>query len=96
MIFIAVKIEVESLSVSPDQERRGIASSMMKIFLEGVDKDGASSFLRSTVMARRLYEKFGWKVVREMSIDLKEYGWEQPRISYAMFRDGVPKAEASS
>lgn len=87
-------IELEVLAVSADHERRGIASAMIRLLLEDVDRDDTGVFVRSSTAGRRLYEKFRWKVVGESRIDLKEYGLEKPKVNYIMLRDSVTKVEA--
>jgi predicted N-acetyltransferase YhbS len=87
-------VELESMSVLPDYQRQGIASSMITIFLEDVNKDNAGTFVRSSIVGRKLYERFGWKVLGELKIDLREFGMEEMNVSFMMQRDSVKSAEA--
>ena len=76
----------------PEYERRGIASSLIRVFLQDVDKDGTVAFVQSSLVGRKLYEKFGWRLLEEASIDLSEFGLEKPYVSFMMRREGVKSA----
>lgn len=47
---------------------------IVKWGLEELERTGGRSWIKSTLMAVKLYEKFGWKQVEELRLDLAPYG----------------------
>lgn len=58
-----------------------------------VDKRDEKMYVRSSRVGKGLYEKFGWKVMREeegekgFKIELKDYGLEEDYTTWDMVRD---------
>lgn len=76
----------------PEYERRGIASSLVRVFLEDVGKDDRGAFVQSSLVGRKLYERFGWRLLGDLSLDLSEFECDQPYVCLWMQRDGVKPA----
>jgi len=81
--------ELETLAVSPTQQRRGIGSLLLKDFLKVTDDDHVGSYITSSVAGKPVYERLGWKVRGEFHFDLSEFGRKENYVSYSMKRDSV-------
>ncbi|KAK3360653.1 putative GNAT family acetyltransferase [Lasiosphaeria hispida] len=65
---------VIGLSVSPDFQRRGVGSALLKWGTDIADAhDGAFAWVHSSAGAWRAYEKAGFRTVRTLDVDLDEY-----------------------
>ncbi|KIM94050.1 hypothetical protein OIDMADRAFT_35108 [Oidiodendron maius Zn] len=78
--------ELEVMSVSPEQQRKGVGSALLKAVLKESDKTWKKIYVRSSVEGRGLYAKFGWIVTGTLSIDLKKFG-QEPYINWDMIRE---------
>ncbi len=65
--------ELESFSISPSYQPRGIGSLTIQKWLDQVDTAGGSIYVRATKVGRGLYEKFGFVQEGDWSIDLTKY-----------------------
>jgi predicted N-acetyltransferase YhbS len=82
-------IELESFSVHPKWQRKGVGSMLVKRFLEVVDADHAKCFVHSSTIGKPLYEKFGFNTMGELTVDLKEFGDYEPYTTWDMRREAV-------
>ncbi|KAH7336036.1 hypothetical protein BKA65DRAFT_26892 [Rhexocercosporidium sp. MPI-PUGE-AT-0058] len=84
-----VGIEIQKLAVAPQYQRRGIGSRLLKAFLDDVEGRGLgeSVQVRASRDAKVLYERFGWRVVREFKLDLKDWGRYKAYVNFEMTRD---------
>jgi predicted N-acetyltransferase YhbS len=82
------QLDLEALAVAKKHQRKGIGAALMKEFVKELDKTRSPCYLRSSVMGKSLYERFGWKVVGVFNPDLKEFGWEREYMSWLMRREG--------
>ena len=84
-----VIIELEAFAVHPDWQRKGIGSLLVKKFLESVDTDHAKCYVHSSETGKALYEKFGFKVIGLVTVDLREFGDYDPYMAWDMQREAV-------
>ena len=84
-----VIIELEGFAVHPNWQRKGVGSMLVKKFLESVDADHAECYVHSSRFGKPLYEKFGFKMMGVVTIDLKEFGDYEPYTTWDMQREAV-------
>ena len=69
------------IGVAPDMQRKGIGSLLLADFCRRADEQRAGAYLETdTDGARRLYEKFGFRVVQEQAMKAGKFifMWRQP------------------
>jgi GNAT superfamily N-acetyltransferase len=70
------------LGVDPSLQGRGVGSTLLRVVLDRADREGAPAYLDATSPEnRRLYERHGFVVTRELSVDgcPPLYGmWREP------------------
>lgn len=67
---------LNSLATHPDQRGRGAAKLLLDWGLKKADSDGLVTYLDGTVMARPIYEKNGFKLVKDLEWDRVPWGGE--------------------
>lgn len=67
---------LDTLATHPDFTRRGAATLLLKWGADEADKMGTECYLTSSMMARPLYEKMGFVLVRDMWFDRVPWGGE--------------------
>lgn len=65
---------------------RGAGSALLKWGLDRADADGLPTYLDSTPPGKALYEKAGFKVVKELYFDLKPWGKDHVVTTWPMVR----------
>lgn len=80
---------LEGFAVHPNWQRKGVGSMLVKKFLVSVDADHAMSYVHSSRNGKALYEKFGFTVIGEVTIDLKEFGNYESYTTWDMKRESV-------
>ncbi|OCK80868.1 acyl-CoA N-acyltransferase [Lepidopterella palustris CBS 459.81] len=78
------------LATHPDHHRRGAGAMLLKWGLDQADKAGLPSYLEASDMGRPLYERLGYRPVKETFFDLSKYGAEGMERNTAMLRDPRP------
>ena len=82
------------MATRPEYQGRGAGSMLMKSFLEKVDEDGWECYVEASPRGRGLYEKFGFRVVRALDIELSPWGKQgEWRNNVAMVREAKGKLE---
>ncbi|MCJ1444880.1 MAG: hypothetical protein MMC23_005383 [Stictis urceolatum] len=66
---------LQALAVEPELHRRGIGGRLLRWGLERSEREGVPIFLAASVVAMGLYEKFGWKKVGNLAIDMDGESW---------------------
>jgi len=62
-------LHLQSIGVLPERQGQGIGSLLLSHFCEYVDKVGQAAYLETDVQRNiHLYERFGFKVVKEISV----------------------------
>lgn len=87
--ILIMLIGLEGFAVHPNWQRKGVGSILVKKFLESVDADHAKCYVHSSRTGKLLYEKFGFKTMGLVSVDLKEFGDYEPYTSWNMLRESV-------
>lgn len=64
------------LAVAPAQQRRGAGAELVRWGVERADALGVPVYLESSPEARRLYERFGFEVVKQVSFEMDQFGRE--------------------
>ena len=67
-----VDFNIQSLVVSPDYRRLGLASLLVKAGLDAADEAKARIYVEATPMGRQVYLKLGFEAVAELVVDLAE------------------------
>lgn len=83
------KTEIQKLAVAPRYQRRGIGGQLLKAFIDEVEGRGVKEpvRVRASKDAKELYERFGWRMVREFKLDLREWGRYKVYVNFEMVRD---------
>ncbi|OCL10895.1 hypothetical protein AOQ84DRAFT_336738 [Glonium stellatum] len=74
----------------PEHHRRGAGAMLLKWGLDQADKAQLPSYLEASDMGRPLYEKLGYRPVKETFFDLSKYGSEGIERNTVMLRDPQP------
>lgn len=80
------------VAVLPESQGKGVGRALMRVVLEKADKEGMRCYLESSRREPNvdIYEKFGFRLVREMLCDDEGEGV----MLYCMIRDPVTGKEA--
>lgn len=84
-----VIIGLEGLAVHPNWQRKGVGSMLISKFLESVDADYPKCYVVSSRTGKPLYERFGFKMMGAVSVDLEEFGDYEPYVTFNMQREAV-------
>ncbi|ORY11429.1 hypothetical protein BCR34DRAFT_326561 [Clohesyomyces aquaticus] len=85
------------LITAPAHHRRGAGSLLLSWGLTRADAAHLPTYLEASIIGRPLYERFGFKLVKEVVFDLTKWGLEGEDRNAVMIRDarGVRSGEAS-
>ncbi|KAK1246094.1 hypothetical protein MKX07_005163 [Trichoderma sp. CBMAI-0711] len=75
------------LHTDPDHQRRGAGSLCLQWGTAEADRLGLVSYLEASEEGRPLYEKFGFKEVGRVVVDLSKWGGTEPATAYLMVRE---------
>jgi predicted N-acetyltransferase YhbS len=84
-----VIIELEGFAVHPNWQRKGVGSMLVQKFLKSVDANHAKCYVHSSRIGKSLYERFGFKMMGVVTVNLKEFGDYEPYTTYDMQREAV-------
>jgi GNAT superfamily N-acetyltransferase len=65
-------IALEYMAVAPEHQRKGVATLLLKSGLAQADTAGITTYISSSSMGRRLYEKQGFQAVRTVTYKTSE------------------------
>ncbi|KAF2800991.1 hypothetical protein K505DRAFT_291735 [Melanomma pulvis-pyrius CBS 109.77] len=71
---------LSQMCVLPSHQRRGIGSMLMHWGLEHTDQQGIESFIEATEAGRYLYEKFGYRAVKSVHVDMSRVNVEDEEL----------------
>lgn len=77
------------LVTTPAHRRRGAASQLIEWGTQRADERGLKCVLMASEAGLGAYLKHGFKVVREVEMDLRPYGVEATELRRWMIRDPV-------
>lgn len=82
------------LVVAEGHQRQGVGSVAMKWGMDRADELGLEAYLESSQQGRGLYERWGFRVVKVLPFDPREYGHPNPAEHYIMVREARGMARA--
>lgn len=62
------------LFTNPQHHRRGAGAMLVKWGVDRADELGIEAYHESSIEARKLYERFGYKAVKAVEFDMADYG----------------------
>ena len=74
------------LAVLPEYHRRGIASMILQDGLRRMDARSLPAYLDCGVQGKPLYERFGFRFVKDYPLDAREYGGRSEGRHWCMVR----------
>ncbi|KAH6678326.1 acyl-CoA N-acyltransferase [Halenospora varia] len=78
---------IQLLYVSPEYQRKGLASMLLRYGLEMADREGKRAYIEATAKGKVVYERLGFEVVDLVEVDLKEWGGEGVERNWIMVRE---------
>lgn len=84
-----MSIDLKLLHTDPDHQRRGAGSKCLEWGTAEADRLGLVSYLESSEEGRPLYEKFGFKEVDRIVVDLSKWGVPTEAKAFQMVREPV-------
>ena len=66
-------LDIMSLAVDPEYQRKGIASKLLKAMFEKTDSCGYSTYVSADIDNVDFYKKHGFKVIKEINIKINNY-----------------------
>ncbi|KAL6825582.1 acyl-CoA N-acyltransferase [Trichoderma sp. SZMC 28015] len=82
-------VYLKLLHTDPDHQKRGAGGQCLKWGTAEADRLGLVSYLEASEEGRPLYEKYGFKEVDRIVVDLTKWGGTEPAIAYLMLRQPV-------
>ena len=70
--------ELHLLVVHPKFHRRGAGTKLLSWGCDQADEHGVAMCLESTPAGMELYKRFGFREVRTLKADMRQFGWDQP------------------
>ncbi|KAK3115227.1 hypothetical protein LTR53_005638 [Teratosphaeriaceae sp. CCFEE 6253] len=70
----------------PKHQRRGAGSMLVQWGCDKADKRGLMSVLQSSAAGLRLYQKHGFTIVKQSTMDLRPYGVDETELRRSMMR----------
>ncbi|KAK4078271.1 uncharacterized protein Triagg1_3287 [Trichoderma aggressivum f. europaeum] len=81
--------DLKLLHTDPDHQKRGAGGQCLKWGTAEADRLGLVSYLEASEEGRPLYEKYGFKEVDRVVVDLTKWGGTEPATAYLMLRQPV-------
>lgn len=78
------------LSTDPDYQRKGLASILLNNVLALADAESRKVYVESTVTGHPVYEKFGFRDIDLLKVDLSKWGGTKPGLNTIMLREPQP------
>lgn len=74
--YYSAVVDIQSMAVHPDFQRRGIAKALVDRALAEVDKAGHECYLESTMVGQALYRRCGFQAAADIPIESVEYTFQ--------------------
>lgn len=81
--------DLKLLHTDPAHQRRGAGGMCLQWGTAQADRLGLPSYLEASAEGRPLYEKFGFKEVDRIVVDLTKWGGTDDAVAYLMLREAV-------
>ncbi|KAL9597559.1 MAG: hypothetical protein Q9219_005061 [cf. Caloplaca sp. 3 TL-2023] len=75
------------LIVSPDYQRRGLGSMLIREGLAAADRDNAKAYIEASPKGLQLYLRHGWKVVDRVEVDMTPHRGKGVAVEELLFRE---------
>lgn len=85
--------DLKLLHTDPKHQRRGAASLLLQSMVDEADKLGLPVLLESSEEGHKLYQKYGFKDVEVLEIDMSKWRHGIAHLSWAMVREPKPLSE---
>ena len=72
--------------MSPQYQRKGLGSLLLAEGLALVDRDGARTYIEASPNGLQLYQRYGWKLIDEILMDMTPYGGNDVASEKLMMR----------
>ncbi|KAF2640364.1 hypothetical protein P280DRAFT_470040 [Massarina eburnea CBS 473.64] len=85
---------LDTLVTDEKHYRRGAGGLLLEWGLKRADEEGVEAYLESSPMGRKLYERYGFVAVKEVSLDLKR--WDGDReLTWTLMRRPAKRSKVS-
>ncbi|TFB02742.1 hypothetical protein CCMA1212_005381 [Trichoderma ghanense] len=85
--FFGEMDHLKLLHTDPDHQRRGAGGMSLQWGTAEADRLGLVSYLEASEEGRPLYERYGFKEVGRIVVDLSRWGGTEPATAYLMLRE---------
>ncbi|KAL6863674.1 putative GNAT family acetyltransferase [Trichoderma novae-zelandiae] len=82
-------VYLKLLHTDPDHQRRGAGGMCLQWGVSMADRLGLVSYLEASEEGRPLYERYGFREVDRIVVDLSKWGSTEPATAYLMVREPV-------
>ncbi|KAF2463393.1 uncharacterized protein BDR25DRAFT_298205 [Lindgomyces ingoldianus] len=87
---------LHSLATHPDHHRKGAGTMLLQWGLKKADEMSLETYLDTTVLARPLYEKWGFELVKGIEFDRKPWGGDGVDWHGCMVRKPSPSKKSTT
>lgn len=70
-------VVLDTLVTHPEHHRRGAGGMLVAWGCAEADKRGVEAYLEASIMGAPLYERFGFRAVKRVGVDLREFGGDE-------------------
>lgn len=82
---------LSKVQTDPKHERKGVASALLQYGLERLEQTDLPAYQFSTPQAAKLYQKFGFKEIDRVVLELKHYGGRENDVYISPFYYRAPR-----
>ncbi|KAL8837230.1 MAG: hypothetical protein Q9170_002603 [Blastenia crenularia] len=75
------------LIVSPQFQRRGLGTMLIREGLAAADRDKAKAYIEASPKGLELYQRHGWKIVDTIRMDMSPYGGPKDAVEELLIRE---------
>lgn len=75
------------LIVSPDHQRRGLGTMLIREGLAAADRDNARTYIEASPKGLGLYIRHGWKIIDTIKMDMTPYGGNGMAVEELLIRE---------
>ncbi len=78
---------LDYIATDPSRQRSGIGSLLLESGIKEAEKAGVACYVMSTEAGLRLYQKYGFKIVKRVVQSVEEWGGNVPHVHYFLVRE---------